>query len=183
MSVVDAALGFLYSYGAPFSLRWFGCPSPGPTAALTAPALTLPSPSFRARAGIFPPAVAVMAEPGVAVRRRSRRGSVRKRSRAPAQPSAVCSLVARKRPSSGGEGTTVGGGRAPRAGPGGGGTAGAWPAPSRGALGLGRALICLGRDVIWLTVTLKKKNKLISNYAGAISICRLSFTKLKYIFL
>ncbi|NXW93515.1 HELQ Helicase, partial [Alopecoenas beccarii] len=47
-----------------------------------------------------------MAEPGLAVRRRSRRGSVHKRSRALAPPSAVCSPVARKRLSSGGEGTT-----------------------------------------------------------------------------
>ncbi|XP_059682835.1 helicase POLQ-like isoform X1 [Gavia stellata] len=45
-----------------------------------------------------------MAEPSLAVRRKSRPGSVRKRSRAPVQPSAVCSPVARKRPSSGGEG-------------------------------------------------------------------------------
>ncbi|KAM6261547.1 helicase POLQ-like isoform 2-T2 [Porphyrio hochstetteri] len=45
-----------------------------------------------------------MAEPGLAVRRRSRLGSARKRGRAPAQPGAVCSPVARKRPSSGGEG-------------------------------------------------------------------------------
>ncbi|XP_068259491.1 helicase POLQ-like isoform X2 [Nyctibius grandis] len=45
-----------------------------------------------------------MAEPGLAVRRKSRPSSVRKRSRASAQPSAVCSPVARKRPSSGGEG-------------------------------------------------------------------------------
>ncbi|NXE25192.1 HELQ Helicase, partial [Ardeotis kori] len=45
-----------------------------------------------------------MAEPSLAVRRKSRPGSVRKRSRAPVQPSAVCSPVARKRPSSSGEG-------------------------------------------------------------------------------
>ncbi|KAM6076276.1 helicase POLQ-like isoform 1-T1 [Chlamydotis macqueenii] len=45
-----------------------------------------------------------MAEPGLAVRRKCRPGSVRKRSRAPVQPSAVCSPVARKRPSSSGEG-------------------------------------------------------------------------------
>ncbi|XP_076193173.1 helicase POLQ-like isoform X2 [Aptenodytes patagonicus] len=45
-----------------------------------------------------------MAEPSLAVRRKSRPGSARKRSRAPVQPSAVCSPVARKRPSSGGEG-------------------------------------------------------------------------------
>ncbi|KAM6136489.1 helicase POLQ-like isoform 2-T2 [Phoenicopterus ruber ruber] len=45
-----------------------------------------------------------MAEPGLAVRRKSCQGSARKRSRAPAQPSAACSPVARKRPSSGGEG-------------------------------------------------------------------------------
>ncbi|NXN74651.1 HELQ Helicase, partial [Himantopus himantopus] len=45
-----------------------------------------------------------MAESSLAVRRKSRSGSVRKRSRAPVQPSAVCSPVARKRPSSGGEG-------------------------------------------------------------------------------
>ncbi|NXV91997.1 HELQ Helicase, partial [Calonectris borealis] len=45
-----------------------------------------------------------MAEPSLTVRRKSRSGSVRKRSRAPVQPSAVCSPVARKRPSSGGEG-------------------------------------------------------------------------------
>ncbi|NXF36623.1 HELQ Helicase, partial [Nyctibius bracteatus] len=45
-----------------------------------------------------------MAEPGLAVRRKSRPSSVRKRSRAPAQPSAVCSPVARKRQSSSGEG-------------------------------------------------------------------------------
>ncbi|NXS53111.1 HELQ Helicase, partial [Brachypteracias leptosomus] len=44
-----------------------------------------------------------MAEPSLAVRRKSRPSSVRKRSRAPAQPSAVFSPVARKRPSSGGE--------------------------------------------------------------------------------
>ncbi|NXW47045.1 HELQ Helicase, partial [Nyctiprogne leucopyga] len=44
-----------------------------------------------------------MAEPGLAVRRRSRPGSVRKRSRAPLRPSTLCSPVARKRPSSGGE--------------------------------------------------------------------------------
>ncbi|OPJ75934.1 helicase POLQ-like isoform B [Patagioenas fasciata monilis] len=47
-----------------------------------------------------------MAEPGLAVRRRSCRGSVGKRSRAPAQTRAVCSPVPRKRLSSGGEGTT-----------------------------------------------------------------------------
>ncbi|XP_050752002.1 helicase POLQ-like isoform X1 [Gymnogyps californianus] len=45
-----------------------------------------------------------MAEPSLAVRRKSRPGAVCKRGRAPAQPSAVCSPVARKRPSSGGEG-------------------------------------------------------------------------------
>uniref|UniRef100_A0A663DQA7 Helicase, POLQ like n=1 Tax=Aquila chrysaetos chrysaetos TaxID=223781 RepID=A0A663DQA7_AQUCH len=45
-----------------------------------------------------------MAEPSLAVRRKSRPGSVSKRSRAPVQPSAVCSPVARKRMSSGGEG-------------------------------------------------------------------------------
>ncbi|XP_009571905.1 PREDICTED: helicase POLQ-like [Fulmarus glacialis] len=45
-----------------------------------------------------------MAEPSLAVRRKSRPGSVRKRSRSPVQPSAVCSPLARKRPSSGGEG-------------------------------------------------------------------------------
>ncbi|NWQ94034.1 HELQ Helicase, partial [Burhinus bistriatus] len=45
-----------------------------------------------------------MAEPGLAVRRKSRPGSVRKRSQAPMQPSAVCSPVARKRPSSSGDG-------------------------------------------------------------------------------
>ncbi|KAM6071580.1 helicase POLQ-like isoform 3-T3 [Theristicus caerulescens] len=44
-----------------------------------------------------------MAEPGPAVRRKSRPGSVRKRSRAPVQPSPVSSPVAPKRPSSGGE--------------------------------------------------------------------------------
>ncbi|XP_064917928.1 helicase POLQ-like isoform X2 [Columba livia] len=47
-----------------------------------------------------------MAEPGLAVRRRSCRGSVGKRSRALAQTCAVCSPVARKRLSSGDEGTT-----------------------------------------------------------------------------
>ncbi|XP_061206956.1 helicase POLQ-like isoform X1 [Neopsephotus bourkii] len=41
-----------------------------------------------------------MAEPRLAVRRKSCPGSVRKRSRAPVQPSAVCSPVARKRLSS-----------------------------------------------------------------------------------
>ncbi|NXT35232.1 HELQ Helicase, partial [Pelecanoides urinatrix] len=45
-----------------------------------------------------------MAEPSLAVRRKSRSGFIRKRSRAPVQPNAVCSPVARKRPSSGGEG-------------------------------------------------------------------------------
>ncbi|KAM6362577.1 helicase POLQ-like isoform 2-T2 [Alca torda] len=45
-----------------------------------------------------------MAEPALAVRRKSRPSSVCKRSRAPVQPSAVCSPVARKRPSAGGEG-------------------------------------------------------------------------------
>ncbi|NXW23667.1 HELQ Helicase, partial [Circaetus pectoralis] len=45
-----------------------------------------------------------MAEPSLALRRKSRPGSVSKRSRAPVQPSAVCSPVARKRMSSGGEG-------------------------------------------------------------------------------
>ncbi|XP_074010860.1 helicase POLQ-like isoform X2 [Numenius arquata] len=43
-----------------------------------------------------------MAEPALAVRRKSRPGSARKRSRAPVQPSAVCSPVVRKRLSSGG---------------------------------------------------------------------------------
>ncbi|NXX21610.1 HELQ Helicase, partial [Podargus strigoides] len=46
-----------------------------------------------------------MADPGLAVRRKRHPSSVRKRSRAPVQPSAACSPVARKRPSSGGEGT------------------------------------------------------------------------------
>ncbi|NXU62697.1 HELQ Helicase, partial [Horornis vulcanius] len=45
-----------------------------------------------------------MAEPGLAVRRKSRSSSERKRSRAPAQPIAASSPVARKRPSPGGEG-------------------------------------------------------------------------------
>ncbi|NXA70667.1 HELQ Helicase, partial [Mohoua ochrocephala] len=45
-----------------------------------------------------------MAEPRLAVRRKSRSSSERKRSRAPVQPIAVSSPVARKRPSSGGEG-------------------------------------------------------------------------------
>ncbi|NXV55625.1 HELQ Helicase, partial [Molothrus ater] len=45
-----------------------------------------------------------MAEPGLAVRRKSRSRSERKRSRAPVQPVAASSPVARKRPSSGGEG-------------------------------------------------------------------------------
>ncbi|KAM6400571.1 helicase POLQ-like isoform 1-T1 [Pluvialis apricaria] len=46
-----------------------------------------------------------MPEPSLAVRRKSRPGSVRKRSRAPVvQPSAVCSPVARKRLNSRGEG-------------------------------------------------------------------------------
>ncbi|NXF51357.1 HELQ Helicase, partial [Oceanites oceanicus] len=48
-----------------------------------------------------------MAEPGLDVRRKSRPGAVRKRSQAPVQPSAVCSPVAPKRPSSGGEGPPV----------------------------------------------------------------------------
>uniref|UniRef100_A0A8C3XY71 Helicase, POLQ like n=1 Tax=Catharus ustulatus TaxID=91951 RepID=A0A8C3XY71_CATUS len=54
------------------------------------------------------PAAAVtapdMAEPRLAVRRRSRSSSERKRSRAPVQPIAASSPVARKRPNSGGEG-------------------------------------------------------------------------------
>ncbi|NXE60688.1 HELQ Helicase, partial [Calcarius ornatus] len=45
-----------------------------------------------------------MAEPRLAVRRKSRSSSERKRSRAPVQPAAASSPVARKRPSSGGEG-------------------------------------------------------------------------------
>ncbi|NXG62488.1 HELQ Helicase, partial [Hemiprocne comata] len=45
-----------------------------------------------------------MAEPSLAVRRKSRPGSVHKRSRAPVQPSAICSPVSRKRQSPGGEG-------------------------------------------------------------------------------
>ncbi|NXV06991.1 HELQ Helicase, partial [Cettia cetti] len=45
-----------------------------------------------------------MAEPRLAVRRKSRSSSQRKRSRAAAQPIAASSPVARKRPSSGGEG-------------------------------------------------------------------------------
>lgn len=45
-----------------------------------------------------------MAEPRLAVRRKSRSRSERKRSRAPAQPVAASSPVARKRSSSGGEG-------------------------------------------------------------------------------
>ncbi|NXD98881.1 HELQ Helicase, partial [Chaetorhynchus papuensis] len=45
-----------------------------------------------------------MAEPKLAVRRKSRSVSERKRSRAPVQPIAASSPVARKRPSSGGEG-------------------------------------------------------------------------------
>ncbi|NXK66897.1 HELQ Helicase, partial [Sylvietta virens] len=45
-----------------------------------------------------------MAEPRLAVRRKSRSSSERKRNRAPAQPVAASSPVARKRPSSGGEG-------------------------------------------------------------------------------
>ncbi|NWW84719.1 HELQ Helicase, partial [Rhynochetos jubatus] len=45
-----------------------------------------------------------MAEPNLAVRRRSRPGPVRKRSRAPLQPGAVCSPAAAKRLSSPGEG-------------------------------------------------------------------------------
>ncbi|NXL49557.1 HELQ Helicase, partial [Podilymbus podiceps] len=44
-----------------------------------------------------------MAEPSLAVRRKSHQGSARKRSRAPAQPSAGCSPVARRRPSASGE--------------------------------------------------------------------------------
>ncbi|NWW05911.1 HELQ Helicase, partial [Oreocharis arfaki] len=46
-----------------------------------------------------------MAEPRLAVRRKSRSSSERKRSRAPVQPIAASSPVARKRPSSGGEGS------------------------------------------------------------------------------
>ncbi|NXR38621.1 HELQ Helicase, partial [Zosterops hypoxanthus] len=45
-----------------------------------------------------------MAEPRLAVRRKNRSSSERKRSRAPAQPIAASSPVARKRPSGGGEG-------------------------------------------------------------------------------
>ncbi|NXR16470.1 HELQ Helicase, partial [Cinclus mexicanus] len=45
-----------------------------------------------------------MAEPRLAVRRRNRSSSERKRSRAPVQPIVASSPVARKRPSSGGEG-------------------------------------------------------------------------------
>ncbi|NWY12925.1 HELQ Helicase, partial [Aphelocoma coerulescens] len=45
-----------------------------------------------------------MAEPRLAVRRKSRSSSDRKRSRTPVQPIAASSPVARKRPSSGGEG-------------------------------------------------------------------------------
>ncbi|XP_014734478.1 PREDICTED: helicase POLQ-like isoform X2 [Sturnus vulgaris] len=45
-----------------------------------------------------------MAEPRLAVRRKSRSSSERKRSRTPVQPIAASSPVARKRPSSGGEG-------------------------------------------------------------------------------
>ncbi|NXU11533.1 HELQ Helicase, partial [Pardalotus punctatus] len=45
-----------------------------------------------------------MAEPSIVVRRKSRSSSERKRSRAPVQPVAASSPVARKRPSSGGEG-------------------------------------------------------------------------------
>ncbi|NXC18825.1 HELQ Helicase, partial [Corythaeola cristata] len=45
-----------------------------------------------------------MADPSLAVRRKSRPGSVRKRSRAPGLPTAGCSPVARKRPSAGDEG-------------------------------------------------------------------------------
>ncbi|XP_062349066.1 helicase POLQ-like isoform X4 [Cinclus cinclus] len=45
-----------------------------------------------------------MAEPRLAVRRRNRSSSERKRSRAPVQPIAASSPVARKRPSPGGEG-------------------------------------------------------------------------------
>ncbi|NXK11814.1 HELQ Helicase, partial [Herpetotheres cachinnans] len=48
-----------------------------------------------------------MAEPSLAVRRKSCCGSVRKRSQALARPSGVCSPVARKRLSSGGEGPTA----------------------------------------------------------------------------
>ncbi|KAI6069501.1 ATP-dependent DNA helicase HEL308 [Aix galericulata] len=46
-----------------------------------------------------------MAEPPLAVRRRSRLGAARKRSRPPAGPSAACSPLAVKRASIGGEGT------------------------------------------------------------------------------
>ncbi|XP_040555071.1 helicase POLQ-like isoform X2 [Gallus gallus] len=46
-----------------------------------------------------------MAEPALAVRRRSRISSARKRSHPPAQPGATSSPLARKRPSGGGEGT------------------------------------------------------------------------------
>lgn len=93
-----------------------------------------------------------MAEPRLAVRRKSCPGSVRKRSRAPVQPSAVCSPVARKRLSSA-EGppaeTSVRGWR---------GTGRrievegtllgrvAWPS---GCLS-GSALLCMRRDVVWL---------------------------------
>ncbi|NXC83330.1 HELQ Helicase, partial [Cercotrichas coryphoeus] len=48
-----------------------------------------------------------MAEPRLAVRRKSRSSSERKRSRAPVQPIAASSPVAHKRPSSGGEGTAA----------------------------------------------------------------------------
>lgn len=65
--------------------------------------------SRRGRDGPAPPplslrAAPAMAEPRLAVRRKSRSSSERKRSRAPVQPIAASSPVARKRPSSGGEG-------------------------------------------------------------------------------
>ncbi|XP_010708005.1 helicase POLQ-like isoform X1 [Meleagris gallopavo] len=46
-----------------------------------------------------------MAEPALAVRRRSRTSSARKRSHPPARPGAACSPLARKRPGAGGEGS------------------------------------------------------------------------------
>ncbi|XP_015480667.1 helicase POLQ-like isoform X2 [Parus major] len=61
--------------------------------------------SLRGREGPAPPPRSpAMAEPKLAVRRRNRSISERKRSRAPAQPIAASSPVACKRPSAGGEG-------------------------------------------------------------------------------
>lgn len=97
-----------------------------------------------------------MAEPSLAVRRKSRPGSARKRSRAPVQPSAVCSPVARKRPSSGGEGppaeTPVRGWR-DAGGPlglgveAGGLRLGGWLGPDPAIL---TSLLCMRGDAFWL---------------------------------